>query len=275
MLIRAAIGVPALAFAGSARAADLATKFSDGGCGDGDECGEAAGESDLWGDSVNKMHPTSTSFTPTHICGVYIRYEGNGPIIRQGYVRWQASKEEDLILDLLRSLKKPAAPEVNVLYKRYNFDEFNMSSQQVVVIYLDNKPENVRFLTLEDINDDPLTSGQQQSPEERLLEHIVRFARFSGIDRSEVKKNRAFYNIRPIAMPHGEFRGPTAYRLEYYNTDDDGNPWQGVVYNDKSTHKIYSMNIHLLVRSDPAGGGRERMIPTILDPDTGNMGGQP
>jgi hypothetical protein len=257
-------------------AADAATPAPSLGGGGGDSGGEgtAAGESDLWGDAVNTLGP-GVPFTPTHICAVYIRYKDGEPIIRQGYVPWDAIGEDELILNLLRSLKNPATPQLNVLYKRFNFENLNMSGQQVFVVYLDNKPDVARFLTADDIKDDPLRPTDSTDPNVRLPEHIIRFARFSGNDRREVQKNKAFYNIKPIAMPNGEFRGPTAYRVNYYNTDEYGNQWQDVTYGDKSTYKVYSMNIHLLVRSNSAGGGGSRMIPVILDPDTGNMGSQP
>ena len=76
-------------------------------------------------------------------------------------------------------------------------------------------------------------------------------------------------------MPTEDFDGPTAYRLEFHNTNYQGVEWSGVVYEQKATHKRYAMNIHYLQRTSGEGGGGSDMIPMVVDPDTGNMGAQP
>lgn len=239
--------------------------------GDGDE----AGPGELWGDTVNKPYPHGGTFTPRYICAAYISFQSNGPIIRQGYVeRTTPTQDEARIIELLRTLGHPNVPTIGVMHKRYNFDNFSMKGPHILVVYIDNRPNVARFLTISDIENDSLPEGETRPHSKRLLDHIVRFTRFSGNDRKEVEKNFAFYNIQPIPISVTDMEGPVAYRIDYHNTDELGHEWE-VTAGNAATYRRYSMNIHYLARSNHAGGGGTRMIPMVLDPDTGNMGIEP
>jgi hypothetical protein len=65
-----------------------------------------------------------------------------------------------------------------------------------------------------------------------------------------------------------------AFALEYWNTNEMGRPIKDVVFDKPETHYLYSMNIHLEMLA-PTADNTEKWIPIILDPDTGNMGGDP
>lgn len=264
---RTLIGVASVAGAGLALTGCGGPKSFTDGC--------QIGEGELWGETVNKSHPTATTFSPRYICAAYIKFAPNGPIIRQGYAPLPTAPitVNEQIIDLLRKLRTPQNPP-NVLHPRYNFTTFSLKGPHILVIYIDNNRDEARFLEVGDILNDPLEVGETRPPERRLLDHIIRFSKFSGNNRKVIEKNYAFYDIDDVPMPTSGFDGRVAYRLNYYNTDEDGNTWDNVTTN-ASTHKIFSMNIHYLARSNPAGGGGSVMIPMILDPDTGNMGAEP
>ena len=122
--------------------------------------GTEYGECDEWGDLVNKPYPFGGDFTPRYICAAYLQFGVSGPIVRQGYLKWDPdTPENDLIVGLLQSLRTPNAPSVPVGYKRYNFDTLSMRGPHIFVVYIDNKSNYARFPTVNDIKDDPAKPG--------------------------------------------------------------------------------------------------------------------
>jgi hypothetical protein len=248
----------------------------------GPGAGCAAGEDSLWGDSVNQpppnypspLHPNEV-FAAKYICGAYIRFDADQVIVNQGYCKTTTlAEEDDRIKKLMRCLKDPTLviPNFTVLERRKNFDRLSMRYHGVLAIYVDNLSNRVRFPTVADVQNDP-GAPQGTALTQYLREHIIRFSRFSGIDREEVQENKAFYQLNPVAISGDGLLGPAAYKMNYYNMDKNREGWNNVTDTVKSSHKRYSMNIHLLMAAGT--GSNPPMVPIVLDPDTGNMGAQP
>lgn len=230
---------------------------------------------------VTQSSVTNASFSPDHVCALYIKYQNGKPIVRHAYSElggsWDDSHVMNVAVALLQALRdyNPAKPQpypVSVKWPRYNFDNFSMGSQQVLVILVDNRPDVIRF------NDDP------------TKQRIIRFTKFSGtldpgpIPYPDRQENHAFYDLRPLRLTGAGFETDLAYRLNFWNLDGTGTEMTGVNKpnpNDRKTWKIYSMNIHLLqtvafpTAKFDDGSMVISTIPTILDPDTGNMGSNP
>lgn len=239
---------------------------------DGKDCegdGDAFGECSLWGDPVTKQRPpnvsSTTVFSADYLCAAYIRFEGGAMIIRQGHVELTGDAKTDeneqngLAKKLLRALKFPTeTTDIVVKFPHENFDSFSLNGQQVLVLYVDNLPQVARFVSAAD-----MPSGQD------VLDHIVRFTKYSGVDYKVVKKNHNFYAIKRIDPPAADVEGPDAYRLNFWNRTPSGTQ-----INPSAGHYRYSMNIHLKMAVNPTASA-SRMLPVILDPDTGNMGANP
>jgi hypothetical protein len=253
--------------------------LDEGSC--GDAVGTGSGEHALWGDSVNRPRPrgvsTSTPFQPGYVCAAYTRFEPDGIVVRQGHVRLTGTavgseaEQNQIAIMLLKELKSPSAsPQVNVEFASQNFENFSMNGQQVMVLFIDNPPSLVRFVS--DADMPPATATE---PKEDYLEHIVRFTQFSGQNiGEEMKKNNAFANLKPIDVSDPALDGPLAYRLDFWNRTLSGDIQANKT--DASTHARYSMNVHLKMSAKPVGGaGSTVTFPLVLDPDTGNMGSNP
>lgn len=137
-----------------------------------------------------------------------------------------------------------------------NFEDFSFASQQVAVIYLDNKDDTVRFSSK---NSD-----------------IIRFVPISGNDpKTHIRPNHAFFNRRAVSIaPGGGTFGKRAYLIDFWNTDENGNAITGVNERDPSTYYLYAMNIHLGMATSKRTP-KLNWVPIIIDPDTRNMGGTP
>jgi hypothetical protein len=239
--------------------------------------GGPIGESELWGDTVNRPKPrnTSGSFVPAYLCAAYVRFEATGVVILQGHVKLTAAegqdetKQNDIARKLLMELKAPTAapgpPLATVLYKDSNFENMSLNGKQVLVIFIDNPKDYVRFVSDDDMWDRP------DGTREKFLEHVIRFTKYSSVKPGvEVMPNYNFANLKPIAMG-APFDGELAYRLDFWNVDNAGGQIQATP-GDEKTHYRYSMNIYLKMGTNPRGG---KTIATVLDPDTGNMGSKP
>jgi hypothetical protein len=145
-------------------------------------------------------------------------------------------------------------PSLKVVRPEENFNNFSMSSQQILVIFIDNDPAVVGF------NE---TNG---------LDHIVRFTPYSGKNPNgpQVQPNWAFSDLRPIKFKKPRLSHNKAYRIDFHNTDEGGKPINS--NSNSSTWYVYSMNIHL---RQVSGTSSNIYIPVIVDPDTGNMGSRP
>ena len=249
---------------------------------EGDSCGSAAGESALWGDKVNKPTPRGvpkgTAFKPDYLCAAYIRFEQDGIVVRQGHVHLMGTavdseaEQAAIAQKLLMALKNPGNPTgVNVEFRHDNFDDFSLNGKQVLVLFVDNDPSVARFVAKKDMP--PAEPGK---PQEDVLDHIVRFTQFSGVNLGEeAKKNYNFCALKPVEPPLQGFDSPIAYRLNFWNRDGSGDQIKAVK-GKPETHFRYSMNIHLRFAAKPSGaGGGNVSFPVILDPDTGNMGSNP
>jgi hypothetical protein len=250
---------------------------------DGDSCGavgSSAGESALWGDTVNRETPRGvppgTPFTPDYLCAAYIRLEPTGIVVRQGHVKLTGSavtsetEQNQIARQLLAALKSPGSPtNVNVEFRHDNFDDFSLNGKQVLVLFVDNDPALARFVSAADMPPAKPGGGQED-----FLDHIVRFTQFSGETLGEqVQKNFSFCALKAVTPPLQGFDSDLAYRLNFWNRNMAGQQIQADK-NDPATQYRYSMNIHLRIAAKPGGGGM-KTFPVILDPDTGNMGSNP
>jgi hypothetical protein len=195
-------------------------------------------------------------FNPEYLCVLYFRFEPTRLLsVRLAYVNLTVSKPtlqqvEELASPIIQKMHSNQQSSIVAVRKEEDLELFGFSSQQIVVIFVDNDPGLVKF---EDAND----------------EFVVRFVPFSGRQPGElVQENHAFFNLQPFdlvtPMPSGAQR---AYKLDYWNTDGNGN---------KIT-SLYplSMNIHLKMAVRRSGGQTTHWAPVIVDPDTGNMGSRP
>ncbi len=232
------------------------------------------------GDLPNLGAPSTTTvkFEPNWMCVVYLRYDAANLLARQGYVSMptnpsdaEVGKKAIIALKMLKKAEKTYFYKENIIEQ---IDVINLPSQMVLVLFIDNNPNQIRF---EKCNGD---------------KYVIRFTPFSGelpedITKMYIKENHAFYGMRPISVPDNDpdLIGRTAIRLDFWNTDKDGNKIQNVDQNYYKTHHRYSMNIHLqqavaaptiFPAPNPGTGSCDGYwTPLILDPDTGNMGGEP
>ena len=230
--------------------------------GDGDPGGTPTGPGFLYGDSVRRLRPNNpeTAFNPQFVCAVYIKYERNGrPSIRHAYKALTEPKSDDEIRDIAEYILKDLRDDEyhsDIIHVRRNFSGFTMNTQQIIVLFLDNDPAIIRM------NDDD------------QLEYMIRFSPYSGVPPyTERRKNFAFYNLHRIKMTKDEFECNTAYRLDFFNTDETGTLLEIGADTLEKDRFLYSMNIHLL--QAPYEPNDVTAIPIILDPDTGNMGAEP
>jgi hypothetical protein len=203
-----------------------------------------------------------SKFEPENICAVYIKFESNGMLtVKQAHFAVPKPKPSD------SDVVAAAEPWLNKMSKnsfggsgskkfKENFEDFTFSSQHVVVLYLDNAIDAVRF-----------------SETDR---DIIRFTPISGNDpTTKIKANHAFFNRRKVALnAGGGTTGRIAYLLDFWNTKDDGDAITDVVESNPATHYLYSMNIHLQMATSKRTA-KLNWVPIIIDPDTGNGGTYP
>ncbi len=213
-------------------------------------------------DSEPETDGNVTSFRPEYVCAVYIRFEPNGTLtVKQAHVAIAKPQPTDTDIvsaaePLLNAMSKTGYAGNGAKKFKENFEDFSFASQHAVIIYLDNKDDTVRFSSKDS--------------------DIIRFTPISGNDpKTRVRPNHAFFNRRAIAVaPGGGTVGKRAYLVDFWNTDENGNAITGVVEKDPATHYIYAMNIHLEMATSKRTA-KLNWVPIIIDPDTGNMGGQP
>ncbi|HYW16617.1 MAG TPA: hypothetical protein VE891_10775 [Allosphingosinicella sp.] len=195
-------------------------------------------------------------FDPKYICVLYLRFEAARTLTtRLAYIALTESnpslvRVEELARPIIHRMNSNQHGTITAVRKEEDLDLFGFSSQQVVVIFVDNDPDLVKF---EDGNED----------------FVVRFTKYSGSNPGiAVNENHAFLNLMPFdlttATPSGASR---AYKLDYWNTDDQGNKIRAL-------HPL-SMNIHLKMAVRRTGNQTTHWAPLVVDPDTGNMGSQP
>ncbi|HEX8621467.1 MAG TPA: hypothetical protein VF718_05800 [Allosphingosinicella sp.] len=236
-----------LLMAGTARAQCPVVEEESGGCPPHGQLATATGP----------LSETPVTFDPEHICVVYVRFSEDRTLkVRTAYVApakpYNLAAVVKPILDDMRNNNN-----FNAKRKEEDLENFTFGGQQRIVLFIDNDPKNIGF-------DDRFG-----------LENIVRFTQYRGSNPAlEAKKNNAFFNLKRLDFATlGPLKSRTAYELEFWNTDDEGNPIEAIK-ECPTTHYIYSMNIHLKM-AVKTSGEQAIWIPIILDPDTGNMGGDP
>jgi hypothetical protein len=127
-----------------------------------------------------------------------------------------------------------------------NFENFTFGSQHLIIFHVDPAGAPARF--------DP--------------RNLVQFAEMSGSGPEwppRMKaRNNCFLNPRITSWV-----GLEMMFLENWYVDDYGQPIEPPL----QLH--YAMNVHLLMPCGLAGEGSVSELPFVLDPDTGNMGGNP
>lgn len=219
-----------------------------------------------YGQPTTDLKPDATGnvsdFDPENICAVYIKFESNGTLtIKQAHIAVPKLKptDSDIVAasaPLLNAMSKAAYNGNGAKKFKENFEDLTFSSQHVLVIFLDNKIDAVRF-SEKDVD-------------------IIRFTPVSGNDPSiDINENHAFFDRRPVAINAGSgTSGRLAYLLNFWNTDDKGNKIANVTENDAATHYLYSMNIHLQMATSKRTA-KLNWVPIVIDPDTGNGGAYP
>ncbi|MEA3011409.1 MAG: hypothetical protein QOJ91_3101 [Sphingomonadales bacterium] len=164
------------------------------------------------------------------------------------------------------SLVKLSEPKPVDKYYRDHIDPIRLIGQRLLVIYLDNDPNVIRF------KHDHYTNPVDEEPS---YAYTLRFTPYSGKDpKDTTKPNHAFFNVRKITFPDAsDPKAKTAFCLEYWNTNESGATLGYVDPDDEGKHYRYSLNI-LLESKAPSVDG-EKWVPLIVDPDTGNMGAEP
>lgn len=227
------------------------------------QCQDAADESggcNLHGQAATDPGPEAEgasvkTFDPDYICVIYMRFDERRLKVRTAYVRppkpFQVASIVRPILLALRNNGNVAA-----IRKEVNFENLTFGSPHLLVMYLDNDPDDIGF-------DDRF--GE---------EYIVRFTPLRGSDPTKpARKNHAFYNLERIEFTNpAPLRSRFAYKLEFWNTNINGD-FIVIDPNCPETHHIYSMNIHLKMAVE--ADQEVWWVPLILDPDTGNTGGDP
>ncbi|HEV7232656.1 MAG TPA: hypothetical protein VGN36_00325 [Sphingorhabdus sp.] len=230
---------------------------------------------------------TLPPFEPRYITAIYLKFGAKGNkhamIARHGYAELpddpanpgKPTKDQGVIQALaeqeLAEAQNPKGPwkrpndKPNKKWRREDdLEKLDFDSQNILFILLDNDADEYRF-------DDRIEKGTGDATTGTRA-NLVRFTHYAGqpyaneIEYSVVEPNNAFVNARLIdALATGPFKGRRILRLENWFVDKDGmpiKPWAKL---------LYSMNLHLLATT--AGG---KIIPLIIDPDTGNgMGNNP
>lgn len=233
------------------------------------------GYCDVAGQSVRDLKPKTagnvTGFAPRYICIVYARFDASWKLtVRRTYIGPltiipSPAQVEGMAQQVLAKL---AAGNSYNQHDKADIDPIHLGSQQIVVFYIDNPPDKIRFK----YNPTDTNNGNNNS-----YDRTIRFVKFSASDQPlDIKENNAFFNVLKmnIVRTGTSLKSNVAFRMDFWNSDEMGNEIKNVDPNDPDTHYLYSMNIHLEIVS-PVSPTSEKWIPIILDPDTGNMGAEP
>lgn len=211
---------------------------------------------------------------PKYICVVYIKFDSDLKLkVRRAYVGPLSSTNpspnptavENIASDVLKLLA-----ETGTYSGKYwsDLDPIHLGNQAILVMYIDNRPDRIKFVYNEN---DTNTANQNTS-----FGNTIRFVKYrsKGMN-SPARDNHAFFNIMKMQIETTGtlLESKVAFRLDYWNTNEMGRPIKAD-QGKPETHYIYSMNIHLEMLA-PMADDTQKWIPIILDPDTGNMGGDP
>ncbi len=244
------------------------------GCSGNSSKPKPVGYCDAAGQSVRDLKPDKfggvTQCVPKYICIVYVRFEPSiGLNVRCTYVPLTTNPTPAEVISKVRPvLHRLATTGTHNQFDKEDIELIHLGSQQIVVIYIDNDPNKIRFhYNPADFN------GPNNN---HSFDRTIRFVPFSSKGPTFlVRDNHAFFNIMKmdIVTTGTSLRSPVAFRLDYWNTDELGRAVTNVT-SDPKTQFLYSMNIHLEMAS-PVSSGPQKWVPVILDPDTGNGGSEP
>jgi hypothetical protein len=227
----------------------------------------------------------SKTFAAQAVCCVYIKFEATGVSVRHAYVEVASGSKKDAWYRagkaLFQAIESNEYKDVAVVRVEDNFNNFSFSKPQLIMFFIDNDP---KFADFDDTH--PNADGKRRE------DHIIRFTPRGSKRPEQVRqRNHAFLNLQPVdyvsiddtAWPFSSNK--SGYALEYWNIDDEGKYIDYVETGKEKTHYLYSMNIHLKVAPltlavpnnapKPSPTSASTFIPMVLDPDTGNMGGDP
>jgi len=241
---------------------------------------EPVGECDLAGQSVRDLKPEKDGgvkkCVPKYICIVYIKFEQDWKLkVRRTYIGPLTLDPDPTLVASMAQLVLAKLADTGQYnqYDKYDIDPIHLGSQQILVIYIDNPTNRIRFKY--DPND------YNHVDHNHSFDHTIRFVKYSSKGPSIfIRDNHSFFNILKMDITKGgtNLTSDVAFRLDYWNTNEMGQEVTNVTLGNPASHFLYSMNIHLEIYSPipmPDGSMAEKWVPLILDPDTGNMGGQP
>lgn len=231
-----------------------------------------------WGEDPHKDAPAKKpagGFAPGFACIVYIKFDdGKKTIVRHGYLDISkrngeteaeyAARQKKELDELWAAAAKGnwKASTVGHKNKQINFENFNFGQQMRIYVLVDN--DNVRF------DDRKSTDGKYAN--------LVRFTQFrttkdmTNFDPEEAAENHAFFGADLVDIALG---GKTrkALKLDNWYVGPEA---AEIKADDPSTHQYYAMNFQLLWEAaDSDNTTKITRIPIVIDPDGGNMGGQP
>lgn len=214
--------------------------------------------------------PKEGPFTPAFICAVYIELKNDTFTIRHGYepAGSDPAKFDEIAVSILEAAQR--APSNNdwkgpagkpAERREIGFDHFTFASRQLVYFFIDNDPKILKF------------------DERHGTATILRFSPYSGakFDPTRLmKENHAFFNLKMKNLVVKGAKGQRAAVVEYWNTDEKGNEIKKPDPARPDTHYLYSLNLHVLMNAGKRNSDSDdRIVPVILDPDTGNVGSGP
>lgn len=241
--------------------------------------GIPAGLCDDFGDPVSKEAPgtsQASDFVPEYICVVYIVRHPDGIKVRHAY--WRA--EADTAKQAKKRLIEISRGNYSTVPNRseQNFQRFGFNSRTKIYFFINDKPDEFGFMP-------------------GSVDRKIRFAPISANEAVTVRmaENSAFYNMQPINYQSADSTAwpfpanESGYSLDYWNLNIEGKPITNIDPKDPGKYYLFSMNIHLLQKKKelppehnpptpsnaPVGTPMQDHLPLILDPDTGNMGGDP
>lgn len=180
-------------------------------------------------------------FDPHYVCLAYIGFGPNGIAARHAYFPIPSDLQAFAAAEFA-AVASTGDWATAPIRKEANFENFTFGSQQLIVFHIDPEAAPARF--------DPA--------------NLVQFAEFSALGQVRARNN-CFLNPEIRSWSERE-----VLVLENWYVDESGQPIAPPL------ELYYTMNVHLLMRSSLAGADQGmKELPLVLDPDTGNMGGQP
>ncbi len=214
----------------------------------------------LWGDDP-KMAGNASTFKPTHFAVLYMQFQRDAskPLFKARHAYFtidsNGSDKVGCAIDLLKAYNgtlppgNPCGLASNRI--REDFDEFNFGKQMRVYAFVDNT--NIAFNENTPISFTPF--GAFDTPA-------------SGPNGTK-KKNKSFYDARTGLLPEAGTRKGLMFN-NFLKNGSGGNLNAG----DRVFHSI---NFNLLLCKGAGAtcdfSNINAVIPTVIDPDGGNMGG--